>query len=136
MTNTHRLIAIILLIFNGISAIAGGWALIAAPDGAILQMPVEMLRYSPFSNFLVPGIILFVMNGILSIIVGIFSILRWKNYHFFIICQGYVLLGWIVIQIGMIRSFHILHVLYGLTGLILIVLGMLIKNDILNTAPQ
>jgi hypothetical protein len=125
----YRLLAIVLLIFNGISALAGGWVLIAAPDGAMMQMPLDMLRYSPFTNFLIPGIILSVMNGISSVIVCIFSIRRWKNYHALIIYQGYVLLGWIVVQIGMIRSFHILHLMYGLTGIILIVLGMLIKND-------
>ena len=47
-----------LLLLQGISGIAGGVALVAAPDGRIMQMPVSYLDGSPFSDYLIPGLIL------------------------------------------------------------------------------
>ena len=128
MHRSLRLYAIILLIFNGVSALAGGWAMISKPDGSAIMMSVDILRYSPFMNFLIPGIILFVLNGISSILVSILSILRVKNYHLPVIFQGCVLTGWIIVQLAMIRSIHVLHLIYGLTGIALITLGLLIKK--------
>ena len=133
MYKSLRLYAIILLIFNGVSALAGGWAMISKPDGSALAMPLDMLRYSPFTNFLIPGIILFVLNGISSILVSILSILRVKNYHLPVIFQGCVLTGWIIVQLAMIRSIHVLHLSYGLIGIVLIILGLSIKKNLANS---
>jgi hypothetical protein len=66
--NVTRNILLILLVFLGLGAIGGGGALIISPSGDLLKMPVSLIEKSPFSNFLVPGIILFSILGLVPII--------------------------------------------------------------------
>jgi hypothetical protein len=55
----------ILLGFFGIGALFGGAVLIVSPTGKLLGMPLSLLDKSPFSNFLIPGIILFIVLGLI-----------------------------------------------------------------------
>lgn len=58
-----------LMLFQGISGLYGGIALVIDPTGELLQMPISMLENSPFNNFLVPGVILLTMLGIFPMVV-------------------------------------------------------------------
>ena len=53
----------LLQVFIGLGAVAGGLGLVLEPSGANLGMPLEALEHSPFSTYLIPGIVLFVLNG-------------------------------------------------------------------------
>lgn len=65
-TRTVRNIYLSLLAFLGISAIGGGGALIISPSGKLLGgLPLSILKNSPFDDFLVPGIILLLILGVL-----------------------------------------------------------------------
>jgi hypothetical protein len=59
MHRIFRFFAIILLFFNAVSALYGGWLLISDPSGKSLELPLYWLDHSPFENYLTPGIILF-----------------------------------------------------------------------------
>lgn len=123
-----KIVSIALLLFNGIGAIYGGGSLILHPDGSGLQMPLEILKLSPFSDFLIPGIVLFIVNGVGSFF-ALFTVLfnKKKNY-LFVMAQGVVLCGWIVIQIIMIKQLLTLHYVMFTTGVLLIITGYLIKR--------
>jgi hypothetical protein len=51
---------------------------------------------------------------------------RHKLYPWFVVAQGLILTGWIVIQIIMVRSIVGIQVLFGSIGLALMVLGWLL----------
>ena len=68
----------IIQIFIGIGAVPAGIAMIVDPSGNKLGMSLEMLTNSPFSDFLIPGIFLLVVNGIGSLFGGIVSFLRYR----------------------------------------------------------
>ena len=53
-----------LLLFLSVGALAGGGALVAAPDGSALRVPVALLAGTPFPDYLVPGVLLFTFVGI------------------------------------------------------------------------
>jgi len=62
--NLSRNILIGLLAMLGLGAIGGGGALILSPSGKLLGgLPLAMLNKTPFSDFLIPGIILFFVLG-------------------------------------------------------------------------
>ncbi|MEA1887512.1 MAG: hypothetical protein U9N72_09930 [Bacteroidota bacterium] len=122
-----RAFAIILLIFNGISASFGGIGLIASPDGSLMEMPLEWLASTPFKNYLIPGIILLTANGILSLVISILVIIKSRSYAILIVIQGLILTGWIIIQMLFINMFHWLHALYGIIGLLMITTGIFIR---------
>jgi hypothetical protein len=122
-----RIAAILLLFFNAIGALWGGFGLIYDPSGAFMQMPVGFLEPSPFNNYLIPGIILFVFNGLLCLVAAIFAIIKHKIFPYFIIFQGVVLLTWLTVQIIMIQLFYApLHLPFYFVGLVLIIVGSLL----------
>lgn len=120
-------ILMVLILFQGISGIFGGGALILDPSGAILHMPLSMLKGSAFETFLVPGIILFAVLGIFPVIVsyGLWRRKRWawKGAKFI----GPALLVWIAVEIASVgyHSEPPLQLLYGLVGVALLVLSLL-----------
>lgn len=61
---TTRTILLILLAFLGLGALGGGGALVFSPSGELMGMPLSLLNRSPFTNFLVPGLILFGVLGL------------------------------------------------------------------------
>jgi len=124
MQGFYRIAALVLLLFNGIGAIYGGYLFIAAPDGSLMHMPLSFLDHSPFTSFLIPGIILFVFNGLFSLVTCVSLLLKTKRYPLMIVMQGVILLIWITVQIAMIRSYDaVLHTTFLAVGAALIFLG-------------
>jgi hypothetical protein len=116
-----NILAITLLLINGLGALYGGGNLIMYPDGSGFGMPLSMLAHTPFHNFLIPGIILFVANGLSSILVCAVLLLNVRYAWWLVMAQGAVLVGWIVIQVILIQGVGFLHLLFGGIGVALIV---------------
>ena len=68
---------IVLLIFLGISGLFGGGAFIAAPDGHLIRAPESWLEDIPFPDFLIPGLFLFFVVGVLSLVSA--GALLWRS---------------------------------------------------------
>jgi len=98
------------------------------PSGSVIKLPTEILKNSPFPNFFVPGLILFVVLGLGSLFTSILVILKIRGYPFLTIFMGFALSIWISVQMLMIRDVHYLHIIYGLIGIILIILGILLRR--------
>lgn len=130
-----RKIAILLLLFNGVSALSGGWGLVSNPSGERMQMPLELLEHSPFNDYLIPGLVLFVVLGIGSISAAVIAIRRTSHYSQWIIALGALTIGWIVIQILFLQTLHWLQYLYGAVGWAILILG-LIERKILTADPD
>jgi hypothetical protein len=125
MKRALRITAITLLLVNGIGALWGGFGLIYDPSGAFMQMPLEILHYTPFSNYLIPGIILLVFNGLLSVAAATLVARKHRFYAHFTIFQGVVLVVWLTVQIIMIRDFYLpLHLPFYFIGISLIFVGI------------
>ena len=118
----------ILQLFIGRGAVGGGLGLVLEPSGANLGMPLEMLNHSPFSDFLVPGLVLLIVNGFGSIAGSVSS---FKLFHYaaeIALALGGFLVAWILIQVYWIHAFHWLHALYLCLGIIEFALGWLVRN--------
>lgn len=102
--------------FVGIGALFGGGAAILNPLSP-LGVPLDLLINSPFENFLVPGLILFLIIGIGSIISGLMAMLKSNYQGYFSSVSSWALMIWIVVQCFMIRAVAFPHVLYFLIGL-------------------
>ena len=112
-----------ILLFNAASGLFGGWMLVSDPTGAKLQMPVTWLEHSPFNTYLIPGITLFLVNGIFSLWVTWMLIWEKRRAPFYLIVQGTMSLIWILVQIISIEMLSWLQLLYGAIGLVLLVVG-------------
>jgi uncharacterized membrane protein YvlD (DUF360 family) len=124
-----RRIAIATLGFLSVSSIMGAVPLILRPSGEILHMPLSMLEHSPFHTFLIPGIILLLANGVLSLLVLMMAIRQRPGYGWWTAFQGCVIAGWIVVEIVMLRAAVWPHYFYLAIGLVLIVSGLLLMRE-------
>ena len=118
-----RKLALFLLFFNGISALFGGGSLVLDPSGASMEMPLDWLAGTPFSSYLIPGLILFLVLGAGSIAAAIATVRKVNNYPLLVSLIGLALVIWIIVQIIMIQQLHWLQALYGGIGLILLTLA-------------
>ncbi|MDX5423439.1 MAG: hypothetical protein LPK14_14375 [Hymenobacteraceae bacterium] len=123
-----RTIAVILLLFNGASALYGGGALILEPDGSLLQIPVQWLYDSPFDTYLIPGLVLFFVLGIGSLTVASLWIFKNPLYPLLTIVLGLAQVIWLLVQLAVIRQFSFLHLLYGALGIALVVFAALMRG--------
>ena len=58
------------------------------------------------------------------------ALLKFMNYSWLVIFQGLILVGWLIIQIIMIREFYgPLHILYLSIGLLLIASGWILARQ-------
>lgn len=136
---------IVLLVLQSITGLWGGAFLIAAPDGRLFNMPVEALKNSPFTNFLIPGLALFALLGVVPGLAAYGMIFRpaWKwpqklnvyNDQFwawtFALYVGLMLIIWMDVQVAVIGYGDALQAIYAVVGLAITILSLL--PDVKNT---
>jgi hypothetical protein len=120
--------SIMLLLLIGISASLGGLALVIDPTGDVLGLSVRGLSETFFTDYEVPGLILFFAIGILNLITSVVTMLKRPIYPTLVFIQGAILTGWILAQLYMLPENHILQLLYFLLGLFLMLLGNFQKS--------
>ncbi len=107
------------LIFLGIGALGGAAMLIASPDGSAMQWTVAMLAGSPFTDFLVPGLILGGLFGIGSFIVAGLGLRHEPIAPFLAFAIGCAQMVWIMVELAIIGAFSFLHPACFVLGLLI-----------------
>jgi hypothetical protein len=125
-----KIASVALLFIVAVNALTAGYSLMVDPDGKGLGMNPDLLKASPFKDFFIPGLVLFAVNGGFSVYVGLLIIRNHVLFPQLVSLQGGILVCWILIQMGMIRLFHPLHLIIGLTGVFLILSGYLMKRGL------
>lgn len=120
------IVAIVVLVFLALSGIVGAIPLILHPTGEPWTMPQTSLQRSPFHSYLVPGIILLLANGLLSLWVLWLTMRRRPGYDWWVIAQGIVLLSWPIVEVGMLQVLVWPHYLYGAVAIALVIPGIAI----------
>lgn len=128
----RRKLFVFLHFFIGIGAMAGGTAAILNPEAPLGMSAAQVLSGSPFTSFLIPGIVLFCFIGLCNIAAGVLVLMRFRFQAYtsgFMACG---LVGWIVIQCIILGSIHILHGIYFFLGVFqgLLSLCYLIEDDL------
>lgn len=123
-----KILAVILLLFNGTGALYGGYNLMLHPDGSSISLPSGYIQHIPFDSYFIPGIILFICNGLFSFVAITVLLLRKKHYPLFIIAQGIILSIWIIVQVAYIGPVFFLQFMLGTVGLLLITSGLFLHR--------
>ena len=131
----------LLLIFIGTGGLVSGAMLFSSPDGAMIKLNTGILRGTPFDNFLIPGIILFLFIGIFPILVS-YGLLRqpaWHRAEAINICKKYrwpwtaawaagvIILIWIIVETALLGYISFLQPVIAIWGIAIIALTLLPK---------
>ncbi len=130
-----RNLYLIILGFLALGAIGGGIILIIAPKGELIGIPLSEFKNIPFDNYLIPGIVLFSILGIIPLLLiiallkkpeskiaeqlNVFKDMHWSwTYSIYI---TFTLIGWIQIQLIFLQSsVHWLHTFYMFYAILII----------------
>jgi hypothetical protein len=116
-----------LIIIQGLSGISGGIGLVLDPTGESLKIPISWLEDSPFSDYLIPGLILFFVLGVFPLVVfyGLWKQTSWSWFAALLV--GAALVIWISVEILIIgyQPRPPLQSIYGALGLLILVFVLL-----------
>ena len=131
---------LIVLGFLALGAIGGGAVLIISPAGEMMGLPVSSFKNMPFNSFLIPGIILFSVLGLVPLLliiallkkpesklaeqINIFKDMHWSwTYSIYI---AFTLICWIHIQLIFLQSgVFWLHTFYMFYAIAIIIIALL-----------
>jgi hypothetical protein len=105
-----------LLLFNGCSAVVGGLALMTdwIPEQA------SWVRDTDFATNYFPGVILMAIVGGSSLIAAAALVKRSDGWQLASIVTGTIMIFWIIGEVASIRGFHVLQVIYLVTGALVV----------------
>ena len=120
--------AVVLLVFLGLTALVGSIPMMLHPGGNSTTLPLSTLQYSPFHSYLIPGILLFLANGLLAFAVLRTVFQRTAHYPLWTSVQGCVLLVWLVSECWLLRVVIWLHYFYAGIAALLIAFGLILQH--------
>ncbi|WP_310394214.1 hypothetical protein [Hymenobacter sp.] len=141
-TKATRNLLVALLGFLGVGALGGGGMLTVSPSGKLIGMPLSMLTHSPFADFLVPGLLLFTVLGVVPCLLvvallkkpestfadrlNVFQDMHWAWTGS--IYVAFALVGWLQLQMTFLNAVSWLHTGYMLLALVILFVALLPKN--------
>ncbi len=117
-----------LQIFIGLTALAGGFGLVSDPSGTKMNIPLEWLSNSPFTNYFVPGLVLLIVNGVGNFFAGIVTFLRSRYAGNMAVAFGTFLVLFIVIEVWFIGLRTLLQPLYLILGITELMFGLKLRK--------
>jgi hypothetical protein len=111
-----------------ITAIPAGYSMIIQPDGSKLGIATEILNESPFSDFFIPGLLLFTVIGLGQGFAAVFTFMKLSFYRTFGFVLGIALVIWIMVQVYFINLIHFLQVVLFIIGIVEVILSIYLLN--------
>ena len=133
MKNFIFIAQFIIQVLVAFGALVSGFLLVLYPSGKFLGMSVQLLSNSPFSNFLIPGIILVLINGVGQTFASILTFRKLRYAGFVGAIFGLGLIIWIFTQVNIIGGGHWLQYSYFVIGVIETSLSFLIHSFLVNS---
>jgi hypothetical protein len=122
-----KILLFILLAFVAFTACICGVIMIGDPQGHILNIPLFLLKTTPFKDFFIPGCILLV-TGIINSIAA-YGVLLQKKYLFvWSFFAGIINCGWIIVQMIMIQMLFGIQFLYLGIGIAIMILSFFLTR--------
>lgn len=126
MRKRGKLILGIIQLFVAIGALPVGFLLFTNPDGNGLGMSTDILNGSPFSDFFIPGVFLFTVNGVFNLISSVLAFCKFRYTYLLGLALGFALVIWIIVQVYSVGLIHFLQPTYFIIGIIEIILSIFI----------
>jgi hypothetical protein len=118
---------LILLGFIGVTAVSCGAMMMLEPTGSLLLLDLHWLKPTPFTNYVIPGLIL---SG-----VGTVNFYAWyavkteqKAALWWAVAAGVLMIGFEVVQMLMLQMTYWLQYLYIILGFFTVLMSLQLKH--------
>lgn len=115
-------------VFLALGGFYGGWSLLTDPTGNSLKMPAAMfLVGTPFDDYLIPGLVLFIVNGAFPLLVIVACLMdqAWAKWGH--VAVGALLITWMVVQMALVGATTVLQWVYLALGVAILGLGLMLR---------
>jgi hypothetical protein len=119
-----KIIIISILFVVGITALLTGLALMSSPDGNLIGLDFSVLKSTPFNDFLIPGLLLFVFVGLVNILALFYQIVNNTKRYYWALTAGIITVIWITAQYLIVGQLLQLDVAYFLASFMLICIAI------------
>jgi hypothetical protein len=116
-------------LFTAAGAFYGGGMLIADPSGQKIGFSLPMLERTPFTSYLVPGLVLFGMNGLGMLCVAATVAFGWRRAIDASLVAGALLAAWVAAQVAMIGYLSALQPIMFAVGVLIAGLGVAARRS-------
>jgi hypothetical protein len=113
----------VIQVFIGVTAVAGGFRLASNPSGT-LDVPIEWLSNSPFTNYFIPGMVLLIVIGFGNALASMVTFLRKRYTGSTAAALGIFLILYMTIEVWFIDLRNFLQPLYFVLGVTELLLGL------------
>jgi hypothetical protein len=131
-------VLVLLLAIEAMGALYGGFNLIMDPSGESLNLPARLLENTFFRNYIIPGLVLFLMLGLFPLILIYPMLVKpdWSIFHHLNIYSSYywaytftiynaiMLIIWIFVQMMVLEAGSVIQGAFGLMGVLILVLAL------------
>ena len=118
-------ILIVLLVLLGLGGMGGGVALMSDPSGDLLGMPLVLLKDLTIKTYLLPGLFLFLVMGMLPLVVAYGWWRRYPRAWSATIGLSVLLILWICLQIYLWGTPIAIQIIYLVLGIVMLGLSLL-----------
>ena len=121
-SGTRQVARWLLVVFEvviAINAVYGGIGLMVNGMG----MPRDWLDSTPFHSWTVPGLFLLAVIAVPMSVAAVGELARWRRADAASVVAGVVLVGWIAVQLLVLRRYFILQPVLGVAGALVVALA-------------
>lgn len=126
-----RQLSIAILIVIAIAAIVGGVMLLNDDTGRSLQLSIDDLKGSLFTDYRLIGWILIIVVGLFSAVSAVVTFFHYRLYPYFVFIQGTILLLFVILEYYTL-SYQLSEIVFGLSAVALLLLGNLMRKNLKN----
>lgn len=118
----------ILVSFVAITSMVSGLVMMSNPDGGLMNLHLSLLEGTPFKDFQLPGLLLATVVGGVNLLAVFYNMMRHSSRYNWAMAGGFIISGWIVVQMILIQAAHWLHYVYLGIGILIILLAYQLKG--------
>lgn len=123
-----RTLLFLMTCFIALSSIISGLMMMSNPNGEIFNLPLSLLNGTPFNDYLLPGILLTLIVGIVNLHAVFYNVQNHPYRYDWAMAGGFIITVWIMVQVILTGMIHWLHFIYFLVGVLIILIAYQLKG--------
>jgi hypothetical protein len=117
--------------FVALTSTLSGIVMMSVPDGVILNLPLSLLKDTPFKTYFLPGLLLTVIVGGTNFMAVYYNLIVHPKRYNWAMAAGLVLCIWMLGQISLFNAIFWIDVIMILIGLMIFLIAYQLRGKML-----